>query len=133
MIHFMSISLHNLSFKRSPRTLGYHAVTVNMLLNLSVRHLHPLSALLIDPPGTDWAKILFDDLGSGTIIATREDPQLYSISYRPNLPHELAPLGKGRSPYGSVRVVGRSPDLEKALQAGDKFAEKKLRRGRSLA
>ncbi|ADV25374.1 DEAD box family helicase [Cryptococcus gattii E566] len=78
-------------------------------------------------------KYALELIGSGTIIATREHPQLYSISYRPNLPPELAPLGKGRSPYGSVRVVGHSPDLERALQAGDKFAEKKLGRGRSLA
>lgn len=78
-------------------------------------------------------KYALELIGSGTIIATRNDPQLYSISYRPNLPHELTPLGKGRSPYGSVRVVGHAPDLERALQAGDKFAENKLGRGRCLA
>ncbi|OWZ74655.1 DEAD box family helicase [Cryptococcus neoformans Tu401-1] len=78
-------------------------------------------------------KYALELIGSGTIIATRDDPQLYSISYRPNLPHELTSLGKGRSPYGSVRVVGHAPDLERALQAGDKFAEKKLGRGRCLA
>lgn len=133
MIHSMSMHLHNLSFKRSPRMLGFHVVTGNMRSNWSVRHLFPLSTLRVWFSKCWLGKFLFDGLGSGTIIATRDDPQLYSISYRPNLPHELTPLGKGRSPYGSVRVVGHAPSLERALQAGDKFAEKKLGRGRCLA
>nr|ODN98589.1 DEAD box family helicase [Cryptococcus depauperatus CBS 7855] len=77
-------------------------------------------------------KYILELLGHGQLIITPSNDLVYEISFRPSIPPELAPTGRNRSPYGKTRVVGHAANLERALQAGDKFAERQLGRERCL-
>ncbi|WWC87646.1 uncharacterized protein L201_002536 [Kwoniella dendrophila CBS 6074] len=80
-------------------------------------------------------KYILDAMGNGyfAIDPSSTTPNAkHTITYRPSIPHELAGPRGSRSPFGKVRTVGYADDLERALQTGDKYAERSLGRDRYL-
>ncbi|WRT65477.1 uncharacterized protein IL334_002420 [Kwoniella shivajii] len=78
-------------------------------------------------------KYILEAMGNGYIAIDHSAPTAqskYTITYRPSIPREIAGIRGSKSPFGRVTTVGHADDLERALQTGDKYAERKL--GRDL-
>ncbi|WVF66845.1 hypothetical protein IAT40_001587 [Kwoniella sp. CBS 6097] len=80
-------------------------------------------------------KYILEAMGNGYLSIdpnpTGASAAKFTITYRHAIPPELLRSRAQRSsPYGKPRVVGHADDLERAIQTGDKYAEKTL--GRDL-
>ncbi|WVQ73832.1 hypothetical protein IAR50_003413 [Cryptococcus sp. DSM 104548] len=81
-------------------------------------------------------KYILELLGNGqlTIFPDPAGISPFCITYKQPIPVELlVPGKKNQSPWLPPRKVGLGIDLEQALQAGDKYAEKVMGRERGLA
>ncbi|OCF34628.1 hypothetical protein I316_03669 [Kwoniella heveanensis BCC8398] len=79
-------------------------------------------------------RYILEAMGNGYLSidpSPAESPAKFTITYRHAIPPELIQSrGRKTSPYGKPRVVGHADDLERAIQTGDKYAERTL--GRDL-
>ncbi|OCF45058.1 hypothetical protein I317_01109 [Kwoniella heveanensis CBS 569] len=79
-------------------------------------------------------RYILEAMGNGYLSidpSPAESLAKFTITYRHAIPPELIQSrGRKTSPYGKPRVVGHADDLERAIQTGDKYAERTL--GRDL-
>ncbi|WVR04022.1 hypothetical protein IAU60_001021 [Kwoniella sp. DSM 27419] len=78
-------------------------------------------------------KYILEAMGNGYLAITLSEPgsaAKYTITYRHAIPPELAGVRGRGSPFGRVKTVGHADDLERAVQTGDKYAERQM--GRDL-